>query len=80
MTNVREIRSAPAAIADSLEKMAADIRSGKLPARHAIVVIEQQQESDHVTIGFAYFGNQRTATQMAGMLECAKFNVLRREP
>lgn len=79
MNNLHEIPSVKSNIADGLEWLAKQVRAGNLGARQCVVVLEELN-SDTVTVGFSYFGNQSTTTQIVGMLEMAKFNAMLESP
>ena len=77
MSNVRSITPSTAdLLADGLEKVARDIRSGKLAARRALVVVSWPDGAGDDTVGLIHFGHETSVPMLAGMLEVAKLQAI----
>jgi len=62
-------------IAEGLEQLAADLRSGRVSARNCVVVL-CDPAADEQGVAIAYFGRSSSNIEMIGLLEVAKSKAI----
>jgi len=73
--NVQRLPTSDVSIAEGLEALARDVRSGKTGARRCLVVIERPGV-DGGDVGSVFFGAPAAGMHLVGLLEYAKANVI----